>query len=218
MTAVEWLTSVLGVLGFIISLTHVIWTIRHHQPMLLVFPSAGHLFEATVHRDDAWLHGEPRTAQFVDILVEVSNRSIRDNSVTSIAWHGPEICPLDTRERYVVGTKPVPEILREMYALRNEGRETTDLYWTPGEQWADLPPVTMPHGGHVQARCSGEVKDLAALGDPPRITVTVTDAHGKAYSAAVTLSHDKPTSADEWLQGGPALASGGACSRKRASA
>lgn len=218
MTSLEMFTATLGVLGFIISLIHVTWTIHHHRPMLYVFPRAGHLFEAEVHRDDAWLHGEPRTAQFMDILVEVSNHSTRNNSVTSVVWHGPEICPLDARERYIVGAKPIPKVLREMYALRNNGRETQDLYWTPGEQWTDLLPVTMPHGGHVQARCSGEVKDLAAMGDPPRITVTVTDAHGKSYSASVTLSHDKPTYADEWLQGGPALASGGACSKKRASA
>lgn len=212
MTSLEMVTASLGVLGFVISTAHVIWTMRHQLPRLDVTAKSGHIFDAKIHTTNpvCW-HEKEREVAIVDVVVGISNCSVRRNSAISMSWHGKEIEALPKDVRYVIGEQTV-----DISAVMPGETMRNTHYWAPSVQWDDVLPVSLPEGGYFQAHCSGVVTDLQALGNQPKISVAVTDAFGKTYRASVTLNHGTPIDAAKSLRGEPAVASGGACSKKTA--
>lgn len=160
----EAIAAFLGVFGFVVSTVHVVWTMRQHISRLDVAAKAGRIFDMKIHAaSPALWHEKVQNVTIIDVVVEILNRSVRDNSVVFMSWHGKEVNG-HTQEAYY------------------------EDYCIPSVQWDDVLPVIIPEGEYFQAHCSGVVTDPQAIGNPPSISVAVTDAFGKTYRASVALS------------------------------
>lgn len=195
MTTFETISATLGILGFVIAATNAVWTIRHQRPRLLITPRVGHLFDADLTGEPGHFPIDPpRRAKLVDIVMDVSNCSARNNSVVFINWRmDGVISPLDPEAKYEVGQRIID--LSRVFG-KSRSQVHVGEYWKYPRQWEDMIPAELTPGTSRQAHCSGEVRDIDALGNPPRLKVSISDAYGRSYVKSVILKHGAPTDAD----------------------
>jgi hypothetical protein len=195
MTTFETISATLGILGFVIAATNAVWTFRHQRPGLLITPRAGHLFDADLTGEPGYYSIDPpRRAKIVDIVMDVSNCSARNNSVVSINWcMDGTILQIDPEAKYEVGQRII-----DLSRVFGEERSQIPIgeYWNFPRQWKDVLPAELAPGTSRQEHCSGEVKDIVALGNPPRIKVSILDAYGRTYAKSVLLKHGPPIHGD----------------------
>jgi hypothetical protein len=192
MTTFETISATLGILGFVIAATNAVWTFRHQRPGLLITPRSGHLFDADITGERGHFPIDPpRRAKIVDIVMDVSNCSARNNSVVSINWRmDGVISPLDPEAKYEVGQRIID--LSRVFG-KSRSHVCVGEYWNYPRQWEDDIPAELTPGTSRQAHCSGEVKDIAALGNPPRFKISIFDAYGRTYAKTILLKHGQPT-------------------------
>lgn len=185
MTINEKITALLGVLGFLLGIGNLAWLVMSYRPRLSFYPKCPALFTGMLIYDRGYTR-EQRLATIVDVVVEVSNNSSRDNTVVSISCATDrDLLPLDTDLGIQIGTR-----LQDLSAIlgKSESRDI-GVYWDrPGEQWPDHIPLFLPSGGHKLAHlCYQLAGDPVPETTPVRLRITALDAFGRSYEKSVFL-------------------------------
>ena len=180
------LTELLGVLGFGLALASLVWQILSRRPRLNVEIDRERSTFATVEVRRSGTSGtESETRTGLSVVVEVSNVSVRPNTVTKIEVEAPvslEKVPDNAIFITDARVKPHPLYYRSM-------TEELLTHWQLPDDWR-LPHHLSPGNPHEAGLSFLLAGDPLSPEDGLPIKVNVTDIYGKRYLKSVRLQHD----------------------------
>lgn len=196
MSIAEICTAVIGSLGFLLGLFNLAWMIRNQSPRLHVSPRTARFFVGSWARQGL-LGNERFEAVFLELFIEVGNRSLRANTVTSLSCN----CGFTLGE---LPDEPVQTGIRTIQSPYDGEPLATGVYWQrPETTWEQVLPRKLDSGSSELLPAAYRLEDGPVTDGPFRVKVVVCDTFGRTYSTSVLVTK-LPSDAGLTLSGGPA--------------
>lgn len=196
MSNAELITATIGSFGFLLGLFNLGWMIRNQRPHLHVSAHIARFFTGAWVRQGL-IDNERFEAIFLELMVEVSNRSSRTNTVTSLTCS----CGFE------LGDVPEESIQTGVRAIQNiyeSGPASAPVYWKKPEiTWGQVLPKKLDSGASELLPIAYRIVGGPTKNEPFTLKVVVCDTFGRTYSTSVMVTK-LPTDAGVSLLGEPA--------------